>query len=109
MLLKSIGSGILQGAFSFFSLGVNMAFFEYLHKKFEYKVFSVVLPSILTAAFSYVIHSINGSMRPLETALGVFVFAGFTFALMHFAMKRAKTINPVQLAKRGIKKVRRKK
>jgi len=108
-LLSSVTSGLLQGIFSFMTLGISTAFFEYLHSRLKCKSFllrmmSILLPALLSASASFVIHTFNATMRPLKTAIGVFTLAVFTFILMYLSIKRHKTIKPIDLLKILLKK-----
>lgn len=102
----SIIAGFFQGLITFLVVGVNTAFFEYLYFKFKNFILIILPPCLLTSSLSFLFHYLLNSPAPLNTALGIFLFAFVNFTGLYIIMNYFKTIKPTKLVKLVIKKIK---
>ena len=95
--IEGISAGMRQSLISFFMVGINTSFFEFLY--FRSRRLSIVFPTLLTTAVGTAIHTLTGTPNIILTASTIFGLALFNFAMLSEIHKLHETISPWELMK----------
>ena len=95
--IEGISAGMRQSLISFFMVGINTSFFEFLYVRS--RRLSIILPSLLTTIVGTSIHILTGTPNIILTASTIFGLALFNFAMLSEIYKRHETISPWELMK----------
>lgn len=96
-ILEGFSAGLRQSFISFFMVGINTSFFEFLY--FRSRKLSILLPSLLTTSVATAIHTLKGTPNIITTAATIFGLALFNFTMLSEIHKRHETISPWELMK----------
>ena len=96
-LAAGAGAGLRQSYISFMMVGFNTSFFEFLYSRS--RVFSIILPSLLTTIVGTTIHLFSGTPNILTTGATIMGLALFNFIMLSEIHRRHETISPWQLTK----------
>ncbi len=94
-IMPGVYSGMRQALISFFMIGINTSFFEFLY--YRNRTLSVILPSLLTTTVGTSMHFVSGTPNLNTTAATIFGLALFNFSMLSEIHKRHATISPWEL------------